>query len=296
MQVEFPGDEVQIDCPKCSQVLVVRNDSGTTQPLPKAPVVVPVGSTQPVTHAPAPVAAAPPVVAPIAPIQTPPPIQPPPPPPPPAPSRLSVNPHHRQQAQRRQANDRSKQLWTVVGIAVTSLLVLGTIGGAVVYSNMPAKHQGWETVTFSGYDLQLPPGDDSRFTEDDENAGNVEQRITGVRSESGSQYVLTVIYNQSLRADAYELETLIARIGLVISNQKEMIRKGRRSIAGTVESGPDLMQGCEVEVFRDGKQLVVAAYMPYSIIRTRIREADPPQANERELDRPDEFFASISKS
>lgn len=181
-------------------------------------------------------------------------------------------------------------LGAIAGVGV--LLCAGLIGLAAT-GVIGARHSGWEPATIQGVNVKMPK------------AGKVTNRTTpapGVmvyeiitqRRESGSQYILAVAKFTAPELQALSIQQIIELKQMTLSNRRSVTRSGVTGVAGTVASIPDVtLLGAEVELFaRDGTQIIMA-YMPYSVIKDRVGGKMTPRRNERDLDKPEEFFESL---
>ncbi len=138
----------------------------------------------------------------------------------------------------------------------------------------------------------MPAGNDTQQRSQTVSGVTVHEKI-GRRKESGSQFSLVVTQLNLPPLQNLELSELIDSMQMRISNRRSVQRGGLTGIAGTITAGVGGVEGAEAEIFLHQNKLIVVAYAPYSKIKDRVGGTMKPRANERELDRPDEFFASL---
>jgi hypothetical protein len=83
---------------------------------------------------------------------------------------------------------------------------------------------------------------------------------------------------------------------VMIFDDRPISRNGVEGVAGKIVSGSVGAEGSEAEIFFHNGNLVMSTYSPYSKIQFAIGGTRQPRKNERELDRPDDFFSSIQFS
>jgi len=116
--------------------------------------------------------------------------------------------------------------------------------------------------------------------------------LSGRRKESGSQYTLLVAKIPDPPA-GMAVEDMIREMKLLILDQQPIRRNGVDGIAGRWTHESMAAEASEAEVFFHNGHLVALMYSPYSKIQFAIGGTQSPRENERELDRPLEFFTSV---
>ena len=91
---------------------------------------------------------------------------------------------------------------------------------------------------------------------------------------------------------------LMEQGGTVFSNTRSVTRDCKLGYHATVVSSTftGVPAGTEVEIFRRGSTLIIMDYIAYSKQTAGATDARPPRENERELDKPDDFFRSLKLS
>lgn len=184
-----------------------------------------------------------------------------------------------------------KVLWIVCAGGGTLMLLGAGLVMLATSGMLKPRHSGWETASFHGVRVKLPAGGD-QTKRAKTMIGISTDEILGRRKESGSQYSLLVTRLNSAYAQAADLDTLVERMNMSLSDKRPVERNGVRGLQGTVVSG-SVPGGTEMEFFLKNNRLVVATYSPYSKIKEKIGGSMMPRVNERELDKPSEFFESL---
>ena len=175
------------------------------------------------------------------------------------------------------------------------LVMCGGLTALITSGALRAGHRGWKTVSFEGFSIKMPKG--SQTVEHDESgAGFASKELHAQRTESGSQYMLGVTHIPELPARSLSIRKILDNTHLVVSDRREVIRDGVNGIAGRVTAMKPLATGklpigSEIEIFQQGPYVIMACYMPYSLVEGH--NPGKVRSNERELDRPEEFFASL---
>lgn len=171
-------------------------------------------------------------------------------------------------------------------------LVVMCGGGLVFFAVLGSRFSGWETTQFHGCTIKVPPGKQLR-ERTDASPGFTVHEVAYRRKETGSQYFLLVSEQLPAQLRGVDIKRLVATT-VTLSDQQMVMRSGVSGLQGTVIRGPAGFSNCQAEYFIQNGRMVVTIYAPYSVIRNRVGGERAPRTNELELDRPDEFFESLS--
>jgi hypothetical protein len=183
---------------------------------------------------------------------------------------------------------------TVLGILAavgfSMLLICGGLFAYFVHRGM--QHSGWQQVTFHGYTIKMPSEKLKQRTVPQ--PGVTVHEAVYRRRESGSQYLLLVSQPSVAELRSLDVNELVRRSSVTLAGQRQVQRAGIAGIRGTVIAGPFGAKGSEAEFFMHNGNMIIAIYAPYSAIRDNVGGGRPSRDNERELDRPEEFFESLT--
>ncbi|NND98170.1 MAG: hypothetical protein HKN47_12655 [Pirellulaceae bacterium] len=188
----------------------------------------------------------------------------------------------------------TKVLGILGGVALVGLLLCGGGVALVATGVLGPKHSGWQTITFEGCTLNMPGKGNDRTKTQNQGFGVVIKERAFKRAESGSEYSIAVSQLPNMPDGSKPtLDLLVENMKISMSNRKPVTRSGVKGYAGTITSGASAAKGSEVEIFiKDGK-LVLTAYSPYSKIKDLVGGTRAARPNERELDKPEQFFESL---
>lgn len=163
----------------------------------------------------------------------------------------------------------------------------------IVEDSVGLQGIGWETVIVGPCRAKFPPGNAPSRNTTVKN-GVTSTMLIDFRRETDSQYSIIV-----MSADTEEAiltpDKFAESLNVSLTNLRPVQRNGANGIAAKVETGNRMLpRDTEIEILRKGNTLVVANYQPYSATRVPERDKLIPKPNERELDRPEDFFASLT--
>lgn len=187
-------------------------------------------------------------------------------------------------------NNRWLKVLGIVGGVIAlgiSLCVVGVLGLAF----LGTRHSGWSTEESQGYKIGMPAGDDRRRQSKQTPLTTIHE-LSALRKETGSQYSLLVARVPAVRPDT-TVESVIRKMQMVVLDERPVTRNGVDGVAGRLVASLQGAEAAEAEIFLHDGNLVVAMYSAYSKIRFAIGGTRDPRKNERELDKPDEFFDSL---
>lgn len=153
-------------------------------------------------------------------------------------------------------------------------------------------HSGWTARNFHGYTINIPAGTENR-TESRQVLTTTAYELIGRRSETGSQYSIAVGAMPSVNGKIISLDELARKMQQRMTEQRSVTRAGIVGVAGKIVSRNGTVTTSETEMFLHNGNLVVLTYSPYSEIKDEVGGQHAPHKNERELDRPEEFFSSF---
>lgn len=185
-------------------------------------------------------------------------------------------------------------VFAIIGsiVGVVMLVCCGGIG-LVATGKIGPGHSGWKQSAFHGYKVDMP-GNGRQKQVTDRGAGLTGYELIAQRSESGSIYSIGVTRVPAGQIDGSRLrEAYTNNPEISISGLQEINRGGVAGIKGVVSGGDPKLIGAQVEIFYHNSSLVILSYRPYSVITARSKGGRAPRSNEKELDKPDEFFSSI---
>lgn len=177
----------------------------------------------------------------------------------------------------------------IIGVVGLSLL-LGIVGIFAVFY-LGNGHSGWATETFKGYQIDMPAGND-RTQKSHQNPLATVYELTARRQETGSQYTILVAETPGTPADT-TVEDMIRKLQILIYDEQPIRRNGVDGVSGKWSSSTMGAEASEAEVFFHNGHFIGLMYSPYSKIMFAVGGTQPLRENERELDKPEEFFASI---
>lgn len=194
---------------------------------------------------------------------------------------------------RKKASGGGNQLVKILGIigGVGVLCVLLCAGGIFGLAYLGTRHSGWTTEQFQGYTIDMPAGKD-RKTQSQQRPLTTIHELSARRKETGSQYSLLVAKVPGGGANM-SVEDMIRSMQLLVFDDRSITRDGVRGVAGKMAGSSQGAQASEAEIFLHNGNLVVAMYSAYSKIQFAVGGTRDPRKNERDLDKPDEFFASL---
>ncbi|WP_236696678.1 hypothetical protein [Rhodopirellula islandica] len=188
------------------------------------------------------------------------------------------------------ANAAVKIISTIVGLGVLSVVLCA--GGIFAIGYLGSRHSGWTSVSYKGYTINMPAGEDRR-DKSQQFPGTTVHELTGRRKETGSQYSLVVADLPAAIDPSIPIAELLRDMRIRLSNSRPVARSGVDGMAGTMQSGVGGIEGSDCEIFVHNRNLVVVMYSPYSEIRDLVGGQREPRSNESELDKPSEFFDSL---
>ncbi|TVP93928.1 MAG: hypothetical protein EA381_20885 [Planctomycetaceae bacterium] len=168
------------------------------------------------------------------------------------------------------------------------------VSQAIIDNDGVAAHEiAWEAVVVAQCRAKFPP-ENVRDLNTIVKDGVTSTMLIDFRLETDSQYSIIVMSGESgnvLLTPEQFAETLTVSL----SNLRPVHRNGADGVAAKVETGDRMLpRGTEIEILKKGNVLVITHYQPYSATRNPERDELIPKYNERELDKPEEFFASIT--
>ncbi len=169
------------------------------------------------------------------------------------------------------------------------LLCAGTLF-AIGYAG--SRHSGWTSESFQGYTIQMPSGTD-RQRKSQQHPGTTVHEMIARRKETGSQYSLVVATLPPQVQQAVNIDQLLDNMRIRFADRRPVTRSGVQGTAGTMVSGVGAVEGAECEAFLHSGKLIITTYAPYSEIKDKVGGTRKPRTNERELDKPEEFFESL---
>ena len=291
-QLQLPANFAggQIKCPKCSQLLAVGatpDNAPTQQPpapqqanplnggFPAAPANDPFGNLQNMV---------PPAQVPGNQF------------PAPAPNYRPPGPAPKSPQRRAPATGRKKKsggTGVLMGLGIAFGCAFLICGGLIGLGLFLGGHSGWKQESLQGYTVNMPGrGKQKRDTTKRENL--LLHEVSGQRRESGSQYSLVVTRLPKLpNGSSVTIKQLRDNPFFRMSGSRAVVRNGVQGLAGKTMAGFGQSAGAEIEVFIHKGDLVAMIYAPYHLIKTQVGGTMKPRSNERELDKPNEFFESI---
>ena len=188
------------------------------------------------------------------------------------------------------SNAALKIIGTLVGLGVLSIVLCA--GGIFAVGYLGSRHSGWTAVSYKGYTVNMPAGEDRR-DKSQQFPGTTVHELTGRRKETGSQYSLVVADLPAAIDPSIPIAELLRDMRIRLSNSRPVTRSGVDGMAGTMQSGVGGIEGSDCEIFVHNRNLVVVMYSPYSEIQDLVGGKREPRSNESELDKPSEFFDSL---
>ncbi|MAP07852.1 MAG: hypothetical protein CMM00_03150 [Rhodopirellula sp.] len=188
------------------------------------------------------------------------------------------------------SNAALKIIGTLVGLGVLSIVLCA--GGIFAVGYLGSRYSGWTTVSYKGYTVNMPAGEDRR-DKSQQFPGTTVHELTGRRKETGSQYSLVVADLPAAIDPSIPIAELLRDMRIRLSNSRPVTRSGVDGMAGTMQSGVGGIEGSDCEIFVHNRNLVVVMYSPYSEIQDLVGGKREPRSNESELDKPSEFFDSL---
>ncbi|QEG41679.1 hypothetical protein UC8_37050 [Roseimaritima ulvae] len=197
-------------------------------------------------------------------------------------------------AARRKSGGGGKTALKIIGIigalGMTGLLLCGGIILAIGMAG--SRHSGWAAESFRGYTINMPAGKE-RQRKSQQFPGTTVHELIARRKETGSQYSLVVASLPAPLQQSGGTGALLDQMSIRLSDRRPVNRSGVEGVAGTMVSGAGMVQGAECEAFLHNGNLVIATYAPYSKIKHRVGGTRSARSNERELDKPEEYFESL---
>ncbi|EGF26985.1 hypothetical protein RBWH47_04024 [Rhodopirellula baltica WH47] len=183
-----------------------------------------------------------------------------------------------------------KIISTIAGLGLLCILLCA--GGIFAVGYLGSRHSGWTSVTYKGYTVSMPAGEDRR-DKSQQFPGTTVHELTGRRKETGSQYSLVVADLPAVIDPNIPIAELLRDMRIRLSNPRPVTRSGVKGMAGTMQSGVGAIEGSDCEIYVHNRNLVVMMYSPYSEIKDLVGGRREPRSNESELDKPSEFFDSL---
>ena len=293
----------KIKCPKCGQILAIQAPAAPVAPAPTAAIVpeTPAPNVPNQTFpAPAdpfddpfaalpnlPAASVPAASAPTGSVSQ---YRPPPARQAPAKKQKKAKP-----AKKKKSSGGAGAILTIGGSILGVMFILCSgIGVMSSLGLIGASHSGWKQVSFHGYQVNMP-GKGPQAKKTDFVEGITTNELIFRRNESGAQYGIVVAKVPSFPgAGELSIAGIKENLRPMMSGVKDIDRSGVKGISGRLERGFKEIIGARVEVFAHKGEMLILSYLPYSLIKGRLKERKRPvRKNEKELDKPDEFFSSI---
>ena len=180
----------------------------------------------------------------------------------------------------------------IVGGIVAGLGVLGCAGLIAVAVSRAGTHSGWTTMNEQGVEFKFPPGRVKTVTNID-GPGVTGTRLNAVRRESGSLYGFETWIFEVAPPPGIDLEEIMKSDGSKVADLRPVWRGGVRGLHATVVSATGVPPGTELEVFLRKDKMFFLTYSAYSKAKASTTSTKTPRENERELDKPEEFFESF---
>lgn len=198
---------------------------------------------------------------------------------------------------KRKSGGGGKTALKVIGIigALGMTCVLLCAGAIFAIGYAGSRHSGWTSESFQGYTIQMPAGTERKRRSEQQPFTTIHELIAQ-RRETGSQYSLTVAsLPDAARLNRLNItvEQLLEKGTIRFTDQRPVTRSGVQGVAGTILSGAGVTPGAECESFLHNGKMIVVTYAPYSKIKDSVGGTRKPRTNERELDKPEEFFESL---
>ena len=198
--------------------------------------------------------------------------------------------------QRKPSKGSPLKIVLIVGGIIGGLGILGC-AGLIGLAVIGARSQtGWQTISQQGVTVQIPAGRIQKSSKSNSASTATSFRVS--RGQTGSVFGLQIIELRSPPPASLNAMELMEQGGTVFSNTRSVTRDGKLGYHATVVSSTftGVPAGTEVEIFRRGSTLIIMDYIAYSKQTAGATDARPPRENERELDKPDDFFRSLKLS
>ena len=184
----------------------------------------------------------------------------------------------------------------IVGGIIGGIGILGC-AGLVGLAVIAARSQsGWQSISQQGVTVQFPAG---RVTEkSNNNSASSGKSFRVGNPETGSVFGLQIIDMRVPPPPGLSLEEVMQLGGTKFSKTRPVSRDGKLGFHATVTSSSftGIPPGSETEMFRRGNTIIILDYVPFSKQTAGATDAKPPRDNEREIDKPNEFFESLQFS
>lgn len=165
--------------------------------------------------------------------------------------------------------------------------------GTVAETPVPTPSTQWQSVIVGQCRVKFPPTNDPLRQSTEKN--NVQSTmLVDFRLETDSQYSL-IVMSSSVAEALGTPEAVLESLNVTLTDLRSIRRNGAEGMAAKVVGGNRMYpHDTEIEIVQKGNVLVMAHYQPYSATRVVGRDPAAPRPNERDLDRPEEFFESVT--